>query len=257
MKIEVLADPEAVARRAAAFVAEEARRAARDRGRFLVALSGGTTPLRMLERLAEADVPWPLVHVFQVDERIVEASDPARNFTGLRRSLLERVPVPAEQIHPMPVEYADLAAAAAQYAATLRVIAGTPPVLDLVHLGLGDDGHTASLAPGDPVLEVVGAEVAITGPYRGCRRMTLTYPMLDRARCILWLVTGPGKTEALRHLGRGDRSLPAGRVSTERALLLADGVAGAGLPADAPGLGDRRQTPGGALAPPADGLRIE
>ena len=231
MKGEVLADPEAVARRAAAFMAEEARTAARERGHFLVALSGGTTPLRMLELLAEEDIPWPLVHVFQVDERVAETADPARNFTQLRAGLLERVPLPADQIHPMPVEEVDLIAAAARYSATLRAFAGTPPVLDLVHLGLGDDGHTASLVPGDPALDVVGLEVAVTDPYRGFRRMTLTYPMLDRARRILWLVTGPGKTEALLRFCRGDRSIPAGCVSTERALLLADGAAMDGLPA--------------------------
>lgn len=236
MKVEVLADPEAVAQRAAAFVAGEARGAVRDRGRFLVALSGGATPSRMLERLVEEDLPWPLVHVFQVDERVVGASDPARNFAQLRAGLLERVPVPADQIHPMPVEAADLGAAAAAYSAILREFAGTPPVLDLVHLGLGDDGHTASLVPGDPVLDVVGGEVAVTGPYRGFRRMTLTYPVLDRARRILWLVTGSGKTEALRRLGGGDRSIPAGRVPTEGALLLADRAAVTGLPAVSPGL---------------------
>jgi len=225
MKAEVLADPEAVARRAAAFVAGEARSAARERGRFLVALSGGTTPLRMLELLAEEEVPWPLVHVFQVDERVIQASDPARNFTQLRGSLLDRVPIPADQIHPMPVEEVDLRAAAARYAATLRAFAGTPPRLDLVHLGLGDDGHTASLVPGDPALDEVGSEVALTGSYRGFRRLTLTYPVLDGARRILWLVTGPGKTEALRRLCGSDRSIPAGRVSTEHAVLLVDGAA--------------------------------
>ncbi len=231
MKAEVLADPEAAAHRAAAFVAGEARRAVRERGRFLVALSGGTTPMRMLQLLPEEDVPWPHVHVFQVDERVVDPSDPARNFTQLRRSLLEKVPVPAEQIHPMPLEEADLSKAAARYSATLRRFAGTPPVLDLVHLGLGDDGHTASLVPGDPALDGVDGEVAVTGSYRGFRRMTLTYPVLDGARCILWLVTGSGKTEALLRFCRSDRSIPAGRVSTRRALLLTDEAAVKGLPA--------------------------
>jgi 6-phosphogluconolactonase len=225
MKAEVLADPEAVARRAAAFVAGEARSAAGERGRFLLALSGGTTPLRMLELLVGEEVPWPLTHVFQVDERVVKASDPARNFTQLRESLLDRVPIPAEQIHPMPVEEVNLGAGAARYSATLRAFAGSRPRLDLVHLGLGDDGHTASLVPGDPVLEEVESEVALTGSYRGFRRLTLTYPVLDGARCILWLVTGSSKSEALLRLCRGDRSIPAGRVSTEHAVLLVDGAA--------------------------------
>jgi 6-phosphogluconolactonase len=225
VKAEVLADPEAVAHRAAAFLAGEARAAIRERGRFLVALSGGTTPSRMLELLAGEDVPWPLVHVFQVDERVVAASDPARNFTQLRESLLDRVPIPAGQIHPRPVEEVDLGAGAARYSATLRTVAGTPPRLDLIHLGLGDDGHTASLVPGDPALDEVESEVAVTGPYRGFRRMTLTYSVLDRARRVLWLVTGPTKKEALQRFCQSDCSIPAGRVSKEHALLLVDGAA--------------------------------
>jgi 6-phosphogluconolactonase len=225
MKAEVLADPEAVARRAAAFVADEARNAVRVRGHFLVALSGGATPLRMLELLAEENIPWPLVHVFQVDERVVQASEPARNFTQLQESLLGRVPIPAEQIHPMPVEEVGLRTAAARYSTTLREFAGAPPVLDLVHLGLGDDGHTASLVPGDPALDEVESEVTLTGAYRGFRRLTLTYPVLDGARRILWLVTGSSKSEALLRLCRSDRSIPAGRVPTEHAVLLVDGAA--------------------------------
>ena len=226
MKAEVLADAEAVARRAAAFIAGEARTAARERGRFLLALSGGTTPLRMLELLAEEDIPWPLAHVFQVDERVIEASDPARNFTRLRASLLDKIPLRADQIHPMPVEEADLATASARYSAALRQIAGTPPVLDLVHLGLGEDGHTASLVPGDPALEEMGSEVAVTGPYQGFRRMTLTFSALDHARRILWLVTGSGKAAALVRLCHGDPSIPAGRLPSQRAILFADAMAG-------------------------------
>ncbi len=225
MKSEVLADAEAVAKRAAAFIAEEARRAVRQQGRFLVALSGGTTPLRMLDRLAEEDVPWSFVHVFQTDERVAGISDSARNVIQLRARLLSRVPLPVEQFHPMPVEAEDLPAAAAQYAATLQQAAGSPPILDLVHLGLGEDGHTASLVPGDPVLENVEAAVAISGLYRGYQRMTLTFPSLNRAHHLLWLVTGSSKTEAVRLLREGDRSIPAGRVAAGSALLLADAAA--------------------------------
>jgi 6-phosphogluconolactonase len=126
----------------------------------------------------------------------------------------------------MPVESPDLEAAAAQYALTLREIAGSPPVLDLAHLGLGPDGHTASLVPGDPVLDVTDADVAVTGrAYQGRRRMTLTYPMLNRSRRILWLVTGSEKVDMLARLRAGDRSIPAGRVSQDRALVLADRAA--------------------------------
>ena len=122
----------------------------------------------------------------------------------------------------MPVDAADLEVASQQYAATLERIAGMPPVLDLAHLGLGPDGHTASLVPGDPVLDVTESDVATTGLYQGRRRMTLTYPLLNRARAIVWLVTGPEKAEMLARLYAVDRSIPAGRISQDRALVLAD-----------------------------------
>src|SRR5262245_10609219 len=144
MNLEVLPDDGAVARAAAAFIAGEARAAAAARGRFTIAVSGGRTPWVMLRALAgTADVPWAKVHVLQVDERIAPAGDTDRNLTHLRESLLDRAPLPPEQMHAMPVEFPDAEVAAARYAATLREVAGTPPVLDLVHLGLGPDGHTA------------------------------------------------------------------------------------------------------------------
>jgi len=221
----VLADADAVARRAAAIIAGEARAAVAARGRFVVAVSGGHTPWVMLRALADEDVPWAGVHVFQVDERVAPAGDPDRNLTHLRESLLDHAPLSPEQLHAMPVEARDLDAAAAPYAATLRALAGSPPVLDLVHLGLGPDGHTASLVPGDPVLDLTGADVGLTGPYQGRRRMTLTYPTLDRARRVLWLVTGSEKVGMLARLRRGDASIPAGRVSQDRALVVADRAA--------------------------------
>ncbi len=222
MRVEVLPDPEAVARRAAAFVATEARAAIAARGRFTLAVSGGHTPWAMLRALADEDVPWASVHVMQVDERVAPAGDPDRNLTHLRGSLLERVPLPEGQLHAMPVELPDLERAAVQYARTLQAVAGSPPVLDLVHLGLGSDGHTASLVPGDPVLGVRDADVALTGAYQGRRRMTLTYPALDRARHLLWLVTGAEKAAMLARLRDGDPSIPAGQVRRDRALVLAD-----------------------------------
>src|SRR5208282_5265796 len=175
MKIEVFTNDEATAQAAAKTIAGEARAAVVSRGRFVMAVSGGRTPWIMLRALGEESVPWENLHVVQVDERAAPAGDPERNFTHLRESLLDHAPLPLRHIHAMPVEAPDLNSAALQYATILRDVAGSPPVLDLVHLGLGVDGHTASLVPGDPVLEVTDADVAVTGPYQGRRRMTLTF----------------------------------------------------------------------------------
>jgi 6-phosphogluconolactonase len=219
---QVLADAGAVAREAARVIAAEARAAVASRGRFVLALSGGRTPWQMLRVLAGEDVPWADVHVIQVDERIAHAGDPARNLSHLRAGLLDHVPLPPGQVYAMPVEEPDVAAAASSYAHTLERLAGKPPVLDLVHLGLGPDGHTASLVPGDPALDATDRDVAVTGVYMGHRRMTLTYPILDRARRILWLVTGADKSTMLARLLAADTSIPAGRLHQERALVLAD-----------------------------------
>lgn len=225
LTIEVFDDTEAVARAAADFIAAEARSGVAARGRFTIAVSGGRTPWLMLRALADEEVPWAGVHVVQVDERVAPDGDPDRNLTQLRESLLARVPLRSGQIHAMPVEAADLDAAARAYADELRAAAGKPPVLDLVLLGLGSDGHTASLVPGDPSLEVTDADVALAGPYQGRQRMTLTYPVIDRARRVLWVVTGAEKSDMLRRLCDGDRAIPAGRVRQDRALVLADRAA--------------------------------
>jgi 6-phosphogluconolactonase len=222
MKVEVFEDANSVARAAAVAIAAEGRAAIAARGRFVMAVSGGQTPWIMLRALAEEDVPWAGVHVFQVDERVAPAGHPDRNLTHLQESLFQHAPLRPEQIRPMPVEAGDLQAAAAQYALALREFAGSPPVLDLVHLGLGPDGHTASLVPGDAVLGVADKDVAVTGVYQGRRRMTLTYPTINRARRILWVVTGIEKVEMLRRLRDGDTSIPAGRVHRDQALVLAD-----------------------------------
>lgn len=225
MNIEVLADAAAVARRAAALVATAARDSVVRRGRFVLAVSGGHTPWLMLRDLAGEDVPWAVVHVFQVDERVAPPGDFDRNLTHLCESLLAHAPLRSEQVHAMPVEDADLDAAARRYAQVLQEVAGSPPVLDLVHLGLGPDGHTASLVPGDPVLDVTDRDVAVTGVYQGRRRMTLTYPILNRARGVLWLVPGDGKVAMLRRLLDGDTTIPAGRVRRGEALVVADRAA--------------------------------
>jgi 6-phosphogluconolactonase len=225
MKVEIFADADTVAKQAAAILAGEARAAVARRGRFVFAVSGGHTPWVMLRAFAEEVVPWDKVHLVQVDERVAPAGDPDRNSTHLRESLLDHAPLPPEQVHAMPVELTDLEEAARQYAATLAKIAGTPPVLDLIHLGLGPDGHTASLVPGDPVLQVSDADVAVTGIYQGRHRITLTYPLINRAQRILWLVTGSEKAGMLVRLRNSDPSIPGGRVNPERALVLADQAA--------------------------------
>jgi 6-phosphogluconolactonase len=225
MKIEVLSNANSVAQKASSLIAEEARAAVAERGRFVMAVSGGHTPWQMLRALAGEAVPWKAMHVVQVDERVAPAGDPDRNLTHLRESLLDHSPLPPEQIYAMPVESPDLEAAAMHYAQTLREIAGTPPVIDLAHLGLGPDGHTASLVPGDPVLKVTDADVGLTGVYQGRRRMTLTYPILNRSRRILWIVTGSEKVAMLMRLRDGDESIPSGRVCQDQAIVLADRAA--------------------------------
>ncbi len=225
MKIQILADADTAAREAAKFIAAEARNAVTARGRFVMAVSGGKTPWQMLRDLANEEVPWASVHVFQVDERIAPAGDPDRNLTHLRESLLSHAPLRPEQIYAMPVEEKDLEVAAKNYAAMLGKIAGTPPVLDLAHLGLGPDGHTASLIPGDKVLEVTDADVALTGIYQKRRRMTLTYPLLNRSRRVLWVAIGNEKIEMLSRLLNGDLTIPAGRIRSENALVVADQAA--------------------------------
>ncbi|HUO16675.1 MAG TPA: 6-phosphogluconolactonase [Verrucomicrobiae bacterium] len=225
MKIEIYTDANAVALEAGKLIAKAAQEAVKARGKFLLAVSGGKTPWIMLRDLAHEDLPWTGVHVFQVDERVAPEGDPDRNLTHLRESLLLHAPLRPEQIYAMPVEAEDLEAACKQYARILGTIVGSPPVLDLVHLGLGPDGHTASLVPGDPILDVKDADVGVTEIYQKRRRMTLTYPIINRSRRVLWLVTGSEKTRMLARLQSGDASIPAGRINRDHAVILADRAA--------------------------------
>ena len=231
MKQEILSTSDAVAARAAQIIASDARAAVAARGRFVMAVSGGRTPWQMLRALANEEMPWANVHVVQVDERIAPAGDKDRNLTHLRESLLSHAPIPENQIHAMPVEAADLDQACRDYTALLNGICGNPAVIDLTHLGLGPDGHTASLIPGDPVCEVLDAEVALTGLYQNRRRMTLTYPILNRSRHVLWVVTGAEKAPMLPRLLAGDAGIPAGPIAQANATLLADAPAAAEITA--------------------------
>ena len=225
MTIDTFETADEVAAKGAEIIAAEARTAAAARGRFVLALSGGHTPWIMLRALADEKVPWECVHIAQVDERVAPAGHADRNLTHMREALLDRVPLRPDQVHAMPVESPDLQSAAASYAAALQEVAGTPAVLDLVHLGLGPDGHTASLVPGDRVLDVTNADAGTTGVYQGRHRMTMTYPIINRARRILWLVTGGDKSAMLVRLRGGDASIPAGRVRRDQAWVLADRLA--------------------------------
>jgi len=222
MQVEIVETTDALGARTAETIARAALAAVASRGRFILALSGGKEPWAAFGRLAQFDLPWHAVHVLQVDERAAPAGHRARNWTHLEESLVRRVPIPREQVYPMPVEVEPLEQGAQRYAELLAQIAGEPAVIDLVHLGLGPDGHTASLVPGDPVLAVADRDVALSERYQGWRRMTLTLPAINRARAIVWMITGKDKTKALQQLIAGDTSIPAGRVRRDDVLLLAD-----------------------------------
>lgn len=217
-RLEVLADGQAAARRAAELIAAAGAEAVAERDRFTVAISGGRSPWAMLAILGElGEMPWDRTELFQVDERVAAPGSEDRNLTHMVLSLSMDHQA---TLRPMPVTQRDLDAAARDYEGAL------PERFDLVHLGLGPDGHTASLVPGDPVLEAAGRRVALTaGEYQGHRRMTLTYPALDAARRIVWLVTGAEKREPLTKLLAGDDSIPAGRVRNENMTVVADEAA--------------------------------
>jgi 6-phosphogluconolactonase len=217
LEVETLPDERAAAERGAEVIAAAAAESVAERGRFTLAVSGGRNPWTMFAALY-GRMPWEQVTIFQVDERVAPDGDDDRNLTHLLRSLPSGG---AADVRAMPVTAHDLEEAAASYAGAL------PDRFDLVHLGLGPDGHTASLIPGDAVLDVSDRDVAVTGEYQGRRRMTLTYPAINRARQILWLVTGADKVDALGRLREGDVSIPGGRIATDDALVVAD-VAAAG-----------------------------
>jgi len=214
LRIEVFDDAEAAARRGAEVIAETARSCAAAGRRFAFAASGGSTPWPMFEVLAGMQVPWAIVDLFQVDERIAPDGDPDRSMTHLRDALLPAAA--AASWHPMDVTAPDPEAAAAAYAAAL------PARFDLLHLGIGPDGHTASLVPGDPVLDITDRDVAVTDAYQGRRRITLTFPAIDRAVSAMWFELGADKRESLTKLAAGDRSIPASRVGTPDQLLVCD-----------------------------------
>jgi 6-phosphogluconolactonase len=220
LAVETFPSERAAAERGAELIAAAAAESVAERGRFTIAVSGGRNPWTMFAALY-GRMPWEKVTIYQVDERVAPDGDDDRNLTHLLRSL---PPGGAADVRAMPVGGSDLEAAARDYESAL------PEAFDLVHLGLGPDGHTASLVPGDPVLDVSDRDVAVTGEYQGRRRMTLTYPAINRARQILWLVTGADKVDALRRLREGDVSIPGGRIATDNALVVADAAAAGSAP---------------------------
>lgn len=205
---------------AAAWVAEHLRRAVRARGQAHLAVSGGTTPAAMFRSLAALEVPWPSVHVWQVDERVAPDGDPDRNAKDLLRWLVRPVELPAENVHLMDVEAGDLHDAAARYALDLR--RSCNGTLDLVHLGLGGDGHTASWAPGDRAVLATADDVSVVGVFKGFVRLTLTPACVNRARRRVVLVTGASKSEAVHHLLGADRSIPAAALARAGTVVIAD-----------------------------------
>lgn len=219
MQLEVLRDAEHAAARAAEWIAAILRDAISRRGFASLALSGGTTPPAMLGKLASLSLSWTHVHIFQVDERVVPAMHASRNLRHLLGAL--SATVESNRIHAMPVEESDLDSAAVRYVEDLCTVAGKPPVLDLVHLGLGTDGHTASLMSLETAL-AVGADVLATHVYDGSWRMTLTLAPINRARRRMFLVTGASKRAALQRLMHTDRSMVATHVATENTLIIAD-----------------------------------
>jgi 6-phosphogluconolactonase len=229
IRVEVVGAPNGLAVRAAEVLAATLDDAVARRGSATLAVSGGSTPGDALAALAAHELPWERIHLFQVDERLAPDGAADRNLELIRQRFLSRRALPPTNLHPMPVTAADPDAAAARYAAVLVELAGDPPVLDAVQLGLGADGHTASLVPGDAVIDVTDRDVAVTRVYEGRRRMTLTLPALARARQLVWLVRGADKAAAVARLVAGDRSIPAGRVPPDRSVLLVDPAAATGI----------------------------
>lgn len=225
MTVRVLATADDVARAAAEWLAARVRTVVAARGIFTMAVSGGRTPWVMLREFARRDVPWAHTHIFQVDERMAPDGHADRNWTHLS-AIFEASPAArAVRLHAMPAASDSAEASAHAYAEHLASVAGRPPVLDVVHLGLGSDGHTASLVPDDAVLDDTARDVAPTSEYQGRRRVTLTYPIINRAREVLWVVTGAEKRDMVVRLLAHDRSIPAGRVDAASATLFVDRAA--------------------------------
>jgi 6-phosphogluconolactonase len=223
--LDVSPNAAAAARHGAQRIAAALSVAVARRGKATLAVSGGRTPQRMFEHLAAAEVPWERVDLFQVDERVAPAGHPDRNSMTIEAAFVEHVARYPERFHWMPVEAVDLEAAAGRYASELQAALGPKGALDVVHLGLGSDGHTASIFPGSPLVAAPAGDVAVVPAHLGHRRMTLTLPVLNRARAVLWLVAGADKRAVLSRLLAGDAELVASCVRRDVAWIVADAAA--------------------------------
>jgi len=203
--IDICDSPAALATRAADGFASACEQAIRERGRFAVALSGGTTPRAMLEALAERALAWPNIHFFWSDERCVGPEDPDSNYGMARAALLDRAGVPPPNVHRMKGEL-EPRAGARDYSEALRVFFTAWPIFDLVYLGLGPDGHTASLFPGTTALDVTDETCVanrVGGQVPSPWRLTLTYPTINAARRVRFLVEGAKKADILKQVVEG------------------------------------------------------
>jgi 6-phosphogluconolactonase len=217
-------DVAAAERAASRYLAMRLGEATRERGRATFAISGGRTPWGLFGQLASQDVDWGAVHLFQVDERIAPGHPEASNWERFRANPLAQR-IPDTQQHAMPVWIDDAQAAARHYETTLISGTGEPPTLDVVHLGIGADGHTASLFADDPLSQESGRWVGVSRIHERYRRLTLTLPTLNRARCVVWFATGAERRNALTRLAAGDPSIPASLVQRDRATCFVDAEA--------------------------------
>ena len=222
LKTEIFSSADQVAFEAAKYLEQRIKETLHVEKKFSMAISGGRTPWEMLKVLSQAELPWTRVNFFQVDERVAPDGHADRNLTQLYQSIAGSTMATTLQIFPMPVTAANLDSASQEYAESIHTITEGKG-LDLIHLGMGSDGHTASLVPSDGVLTINDREVACTEhAYQGRKRMTLTYPLLNSAKHILWIVTGAEKREMVQRLLQQDASIPAGLVSQKNALLMVD-----------------------------------
>jgi 6-phosphogluconolactonase len=217
-RVEILPDRDAIVQRSLEIVLASLQLALTERGQFTIALAGGGTPKPLYEAIASQDLPWDKIHVFWGDERYVPADHPDSNEGMARRAWLDQVAMPSTNIHPMPTDEADPAVAAQKYEQQLQEFfqlqVGEFPALDVVLLGIGDDGHTASLFPHTQALTVRDRLITV-GNKDGQPRLTFTAPLINRARAVVFLVTGANKQNALAHI-----LTPTGDETTYPARLI-------------------------------------